>query len=91
MPRGRHTNLTIRLSPEERATLQAWQRSTTLSAGLARRGRILLLLADGMPITRAAETIGISRRFVYKWAKRYQEAGLQGLKDSHGRSDRRSA
>ena len=43
--------LTIRLTPAERRTLLAWQRATTISAGLARRARIILLLADGVTIT----------------------------------------
>src|SRR5262249_14123838 len=45
MPRGRKTALTIQLTRRERQTLMAWQRSTTIPAGLARRGRIILLLA----------------------------------------------
>ena len=56
MARGRRTSLTIRLTPAERLTLLAWQRSTTIPAGLARRARLLLLLADGMTITQAATT-----------------------------------
>ena len=44
MARGRKSSLRIVLSPEERATLDRWQRSTTIAAGLARRGNILLLL-----------------------------------------------
>ena len=48
MARGRTTSLTISLTPAERQTLLAWQRSTTITAGLARRGRIVLLRADGM-------------------------------------------
>ncbi len=43
MPRGRKTALTIQLTREERQTLMAWQRSTMITAGLARRGRIILL------------------------------------------------
>jgi DNA-binding NarL/FixJ family response regulator len=66
MARGRKTSLTIRLTPAERQTLLAWQRATAIPAGLARRGRIVLLLADGMTITAIAATVGISRRFVYK-------------------------
>jgi len=81
MARGRTTSLTIRLMPAERQTLLAWQRATTISAGHARRGRILLLLADGMSITDVAATVGISRRFVYKWAQRFLEQGLEGLAD----------
>jgi Homeodomain-like domain-containing protein len=67
MPRGRTTSFTIRLTPEERRTLLAWQRLTSIPAGLARRGRIIILLADGMTITDIAATVGLSRRHTYKW------------------------
>jgi Homeodomain-like domain len=81
MARGRTTSLTIRLTPAERLTLLTWQRSTSISAGLARRGRIILLLADRMPITDIAATVGVSRRFVYRWAKRFVQERLKGLAD----------
>ena len=64
MARGRTTSLTIRLTPAERQTLLAWQRATTISAGRARRGRIILLMADRVPISDVAATVGISRRWV---------------------------
>ena len=89
MARGRITSLIIRLTPAERQTLLAWQRATTISAGRARRGRIILLMADGVPITDIAATVGISRRFVYKWAQRFLEKGLEGLTDKPGRGYRR--
>ena len=89
MARGRTTSLTIRLTPVERQTLLAWQRATTISAGRARRGRIILLLADRLPISTIAATVGISRRFVYKWAQRFLEQGLTGLADQPGRGSRR--
>lgn len=79
MARGRKTHLIISLAPEERHTLLSWQRSTSIPVGLARRGRIILLLADGIPISHIALTVGISRRFVYKWAKRFLEQRLNGL------------
>ena len=90
MPRGRKTSLTIRLTPAQRRTLLAWQRSTTtISAGLARRVRLLLLLADGMTITDAAAAVGLSRRHTYKWIGRFLEHGLEGLADQPGRGHRR--
>ena len=59
MAHGHTTSLTIRLTPVERHTLLAWQRSTAISAGLARHGRILLFLSDGiMSITDIAATVG---------------------------------
>jgi transposase len=89
MARGRKTSLTIRLTPAERQTLLAWQRATTISAGRARRGRIILLVADRVPISDVATTVGISRRFVYKWVQRFMQEGLEGLADKPGRGHRR--
>jgi Helix-turn-helix domain len=89
MARGRTTSLTIRLTPTERQTLLAWQRATTISAGRARRGRIILLVADGMSISDVAATVGISRRFIYKWVQRFLVKGLEGLADKPGRGSHR--
>ena len=91
MARGRKTSRTIRLTPAQRRTLLAWQRATTISAGRARRSRIILLMADGVPITNVAATVGISRRFIYKWTQRFVEQGLEGLVDKPGRGSRRAS
>jgi len=50
---------------------------------------MILLVADGMSITDIAATVGISRRFVYKWVQRFVQAGLEGLADKSGRGHRR--
>jgi hypothetical protein len=89
MARGRKTSLTITLTPEERQTLLAWQRAPTIRAGLVRRARIILLLADGVPITDIAATVGISRRHAYKWIQRFMQEGLAGLEEKPGRGRRR--
>ncbi len=81
VPRGRKTSLTIRLTPAQRQTLLAWQHALTISAGQARRGRMVLLLDDGMTITDIAAAVGLSRRFVYKWIQRFVQEGLEGLQD----------
>ena len=78
MARGRKTSLSVQLTPAERRTLLAWQRATTISAGRARRGRTILLVANGVPITAIAAMIGISRRFVYKWTA-LSGAGRRGI------------
>jgi hypothetical protein len=88
MARGRKTSFTIRLTPAERLTLLMWQRATTISAGVARRARLLLLVADGMTITEAAATVGLSRRHSYKWIRRFVQEGLTGLHEQP-RQDRR--
>ena len=88
MARGRRTSLTISLTPAERRTLLAWQRTTTLSAGLARRARMILLLADGVTITDIAATVGLSRRHTYKWIQRFVQARLEGLAEQPRRGRR---
>jgi transposase len=50
---------------------------------------MLLLLADGVPITNIAAVVGTSRRFVYKWAQRLLEEGLAGLASKQGGRRRR--
>jgi hypothetical protein len=85
MPRGRKTSLVIHLTPEERSALESWQRSPSIRAGLVRRGRIILMLADGYSISQVSRTVGIRRRFIYKWAYRFLEERLPGLADRTGR------
>ena len=85
MARGRKTSVTISLTPAQRQTLLGWQRSQSISAGLARRSRIILLMAEQVPISQIAATVGISRRFVYKWVQRFVQAGLEGLAGTQGR------
>src|SRR5438132_2681209 len=88
MARGRTTSLTIRFTPTEHQTLLAWLRATTISAGLARRARIILLLADRVTITDIAATVGMSRRHTYKWIERFVQEGLEGLEEKPGRGRR---
>lgn len=87
MPRGRKTSLVIQLTPEERSILESWQQSPSLRAGLVRRGHIILMLADGYTISQISRTVGIRRRFIYKWAYRFLEERLPGLTDRPGRGN----
>jgi helix-turn-helix protein len=85
MARGRKSSLRIVLSPSERETLERWQHSTTLAAGLARRGRLILLLATGHSQSYVAQMVGVQRGIVRKWAKRFRAQRLDGLVDAPGR------
>jgi hypothetical protein len=85
MPRGRKTALMIGLTVEERQTVQAWQRSMIIPARRARRARMLLLLAESVPLSQHADTVGITRHSPYKWAQRFPEKRLKGFADKPGR------
>src|SRR6266480_2779731 len=73
------------LSSEARDTLEHWQRSTTIAAGLARRGKIVLLLASGHSQSDVAGSVGVQRTVVRTWAKRVLAQRLEGLSDAPGR------
>ncbi len=89
MAQGRKTSLRIALDQGARHELESWQRSTTIPTGLARRGRIILLLADGEPISEISRMVGIERRHVYKWAERFVAGGAHALQDRPGRGRKR--
>jgi transposase len=71
----------IVLNEQERAELQRWQRTPSLPAGLVRRGRAMLLLADGAPLKDVCEHCGLTGRIVRKWARRFVVERLSGLAD----------
>ncbi len=82
---GRKSELVVSLSAGERQELESWQRSTSGPQGSVRRGRIILLLAEGTPVAEVARAVGIGRAAVYKWAKRFLDQGIAGLRDRSGR------
>ncbi len=83
--RGRKSGLLVRLSGAQRSELERWQRSTTLSAGLARRARVILLVDEGHSLAAAARICDLTVRNTRKWVLRYLRQGLAGLQDKPGR------
>jgi hypothetical protein len=76
---GPKTPREVLLAPETRATLAQWVRSPTRSAGLVRRAQIVLLAAEGRPLRRIAEQLGVDRNVVRTWVDRFRAQGLAGL------------
>jgi hypothetical protein len=58
MARGGNSPFLLLLSSAERAQLAHWQRSTTIQAGLAKRGHIILWRADGLALAEIARRLG---------------------------------
>ena len=71
----------VDLSDQGRATLEALTRRTTVAAGLARRARIVLLAAEGVPLDRIARQLAVDRNVVRTWVDRYRLGGLAALGD----------
>src|SRR6267143_1764854 len=72
----------FQLPPQERDRLQQIVRTTTLSAGLARRARVLLLLAEGVSLRQIQAQTGMSPRRIQHWKRSWQKKGLDGLLDA---------
>jgi hypothetical protein len=72
---------TVVISAEDRATLELWTRSSTISAGQRERAEIVLAVADGVGVSGAARTLGLSPPTVIKWRDRFIDDGLDGLGD----------
>jgi transposase len=72
----------FRVAAADRRVLDRWLRSRKTKCSLAERARIVLLSADGVSATEIQKRLEVSRPTVFKWRKRYREAGLEGLRDS---------
>ena len=78
---SRTSPLSVVLSPQERAELEARARAYSLSYRDVVRARIILLAADGVPVDEIALRTDTRREVVWKWRKRFLEEGLQGLEE----------
>jgi transposase-like protein len=71
----------VTLSAEQRQELEALQRRTSVAAGLVKRARAILLLADGVSVSATSRLVGMERRHLYKWIERFRHQGVAGLQD----------
>ena len=78
---GPRSGRVVELTGEARAALETLTRRTTVAAGVARRARIVLLAADGVPLDRIARRLGVDRNVVRTWVDRYRAGGLAALED----------
>ncbi|MBV8914607.1 MAG: helix-turn-helix domain-containing protein [Acetobacteraceae bacterium] len=68
----------LRLSREERRALEELARHPR-TPSIARRARILLLAADGVPDSEIAVSLGTTRATVAQWRHRFAAEGLAGV------------
>ena len=70
------------VSDADRAALAAVIRAPTSEQRAVTRARIVLRSAEGVPIERVADEVGVAIMTVKLWRRRYAEAGLAGLADA---------
>src|SRR4029453_10167587 len=69
------------ITDEERAELQRRVRAHTMPQRTAKRARIVLLAADGLPNRQIAPMVAMNQHTVAQWRRRFEAEGLAGLQD----------
>jgi transposase len=75
------TSPVVVLNEPDRATLESWTRSSTVSAGQKERAEIVLAVAGGSGVSGTSRALGVSRPTVIKWRDRFATDGVSGLAD----------
>src|ERR1700741_1433846 len=76
---GMAQELCVVVSDEDRARLEAVVGDRNRLLKHVERARIVLLSADRLPVLQVAVGAGVSRPAVWRWQRRYAEAGVAGL------------
>lgn len=71
----------LRLSDEQRCTLQQWVRSRNSPQKMVLRASIVLHGAEGLANHAIAEKLQTNRKTVILWRSRFAAAGVEGLRD----------
>lgn len=79
--RGRTTGLRVEVGAATREQLEQLVRRQKTPAGLAKRARAVLLVADGQRLRQTARQVGLTERNLRKWPERFIARGLPGLRD----------
>ena len=79
------------LAAADRDDLERLVRATSTPAGIARRARCVLLLAEGKSYSAVCTALAVTDRFVARWKRRFVEGGVLALADAPraGRQDHR--
>jgi hypothetical protein len=82
VPMAKHQRQTIvSVTAKQREELDALLRRPSVAAGVAKRARAILLLADGTSVSATGRIVQLQRRHLYKWANRFGRQGVAGLYD----------
>jgi len=71
----------VAVTAKQQQALLAILRRPSAPAGLARRARAIVLLAQGTSVSRTGRAVPMQRRHLYKWIDRFRRHGVAGLYD----------
>src|SRR6266851_2993672 len=78
---GRRSTTVIQMDDPTRVALQRWSHRRKTPVGIARRARAMLLLEQGHTYVHTAQYVGLAEYHIRKWAKRFCEDGVRGLRE----------
>src|SRR3990172_10819783 len=81
----------LKMTNEQRTTLESWRRAKTSPQRTVLRARICLLAADGLSNNAIAACLSTSRPTVIQWRKRFEEHGPMGLAEDAPHGPRQKA
>jgi hypothetical protein len=76
------TPIQIILTVDEREVLELVARSFAVAHRDVVRARTILLLSEGLSLSAVSRRVGLQRRIVHKWGKRFERKRLLGLDDA---------
>jgi transposase len=79
----------IELKEEERKTLEKFTKGRRTAARVVERSKIILLAAKGMENIQIASEVGVDRRTVSLWRRRFAEKGIAGIEKDAPRAGRK--
>ena len=71
----------LSVTAKQREELDSLLRRPSAAAGLAKRARAIVLLAEGATVSATGRTVQMQRRHLYKWIDRFRQQGVAGLSD----------
>ena len=80
----------IELSESELKTLTSWSRGRRIPMRLMKRAKIVLMASEGQENQRIAELLGIDRRQVSRWRRRFVDQRLAGIEKDAPRGGRKA-
>jgi hypothetical protein len=72
----------VSVTVKQREELDALLRRPSIAAGLAKRARAIVLLAEGATVSATGRLVQMQRRHLYKWIERFRQQGVAGLSDA---------
>ena len=75
------SSISIKLTPQESRELRLIVRRQKAPYREVVRASIILYLSKGETFSETARKVGVARRIVHKWAKRFVDERMAGLKD----------